>query len=95
MSAQGYQAFTQATGLLGLTDARDAFLTSLCSFTLGGSGEEPLSPGGPRNDAHSPTAAGAHLAWLSLLLWQRRNFVHLNQPDILMNQVQNVQHDLR
>ena len=61
--AQGYQAFTQATGLLGLTDARDTFLTSLCSFTLGGPGEEPLSPGGPRNDAHSPTAAGACLVF--------------------------------
>lgn len=78
MSAQGYQAFTQATGLLGLTDARDAFLTSLCSFTLGGPGEEPLSPGGPRHDAHSPTAAGAHLE-CSALSWHWRNAVHFSQ----------------
>ncbi len=60
--AQGYQSFAQAAGLLGLIDARDAFLTSLCTFTLSsGPAEEALSPGGARGDAgaSSPTAAGA------------------------------------
>eukprot|EP00850_Spirogloea_muscicola_P011262 SM000069S20699 [mRNA] locus=s69:305828:318440:+ [translate_table: standard] len=31
---KGYQAFTQACGVLQATDARDAFLASLCRFTL-------------------------------------------------------------
>ncbi|KAK9834027.1 hypothetical protein WJX81_004391 [Elliptochloris bilobata] len=56
---KGYQAFTQAAGLLGLTDARDAFLTSLCTFTLGSASEELLSPSDGRGDASSPTAAGS------------------------------------
>lgn len=31
---QGYQSFTQALGVLEVKDARDAFLSSLCSFAL-------------------------------------------------------------
>ena len=31
---QGYQSCTQACGLLCLVEPRDAFLTSLCTFTL-------------------------------------------------------------
>ena len=31
---QGYQSCTQACGLLSLVEPRDAFLSSLCTFTL-------------------------------------------------------------
>ena len=31
---QGYQAFTSALGVLELIEARDAYLSSLCSFTI-------------------------------------------------------------
>ena len=31
---QGYQSCTQACGLLCMVEPRDAFLTSLCTFTL-------------------------------------------------------------
>ena len=34
MCAQGYQSMAQACGLLQLREARDAWLTSLCAFTL-------------------------------------------------------------
>ena len=47
---QGYQLFTQALGILELKEARDAFLSSLCSFALSAKmaedadGDLPLSP---------------------------------------------------
>ena len=47
---QGYQLFTQALGVLELKEARDAFLSSLCSFALSpkmgedAEGEVPMSP---------------------------------------------------
>ena len=66
--AQGYQSFTQAAGLLGLVEARDAFLSSLCAFTLGsGAADDPTSPSGNRGDPSSPTSAGMssglHAPW--------------------------------
>lgn len=47
---QGYQSFTQALGVLEVKEARDAFLSSLCSFALSSKMAEdadldlPLSP---------------------------------------------------
>ena len=47
---QGYQLFTQALGVLELKEARDAFLSSLCSFALNpkmgeeAEGDLPMSP---------------------------------------------------
>lgn len=47
---QGYQLFTQALGVLELKEARDAFLSSLCSFALSpkmgedAEGDLPMSP---------------------------------------------------
>lgn len=57
---QGYQSFTQASGLLRLNEPRDAFLSSLCTFTLSPSAEaaglEPLpgtlSPRATRGGGH-------------------------------------------
>lgn len=41
---QGYQSFTQASGLLQLHEPRDAFLASLCTYTLAGSELASLEP---------------------------------------------------
>jgi len=61
--AQGYQSFTQAAGLLGLVEARDAFLSSLCAFTLGsGAADDPTSPSGNRGDPSSPHLQACLLA---------------------------------
>lgn len=38
---KSYQAFTQAAGLLGQVEARDAFLASLCRFTVAAPAIEP------------------------------------------------------
>ncbi|KAK9811035.1 hypothetical protein WJX73_008056 [Symbiochloris irregularis] len=55
---RGYQAFTQASGLLRLTEPRDAFLSSLCSFTLASTAESASAdgPAGPL----SPKASKGH-----------------------------------
>ena len=49
---QGYQAFTSALGVLELIEARDAYLSSLCSFTISSASnftaddaELPATPG--------------------------------------------------
>lgn len=41
---RGYQSFTQASGLLQLHEPRDAFLASLCTYTLAGSELASLEP---------------------------------------------------
>lgn len=57
---QGYQAFTSALGVLELIEARDAYLSSLCSFTISsastfaaGDAELPANPGEVAKDTVS------------------------------------------
>ena len=76
--AQGYQSFTQAAGLLGLVEARDAFLSSLCAFTLGsGAADDPTSPGGNRGDPSSPTSAGMSPGLHASCAWRAGRVLHL------------------
>lgn len=43
---QGYQSMTQACGMLEMKEQRDAFLTSLCRFTLTDALDSDHSAGG-------------------------------------------------
>ena len=67
---QGYQSCTQACGLLKLVEPRDAFLGSLCRFTLS---LPDLQAPDERGGSLSPTARGAasvgrtHVAACSML----------------------------
>ena len=58
---QGYQSFTQALGVLEVKEARDAFLSSLCSFALPSNMAEdadldlPMSPASVTSPSGAPS----------------------------------------
>ncbi len=54
---QGYQLCTQACGILDLNEARDAFLSSLCDFTLSAVDESSLQAATSGLDVTSPSSA--------------------------------------
>ncbi|KAK3236704.1 hypothetical protein CYMTET_53172 [Cymbomonas tetramitiformis] len=53
---KGYQSFTQTCGILDVADARDAFLASLCDFTLSQRAENqhPRLPSGEASPGAAP-----------------------------------------
>ena len=57
LAVQGYQLCTQACGILDLNEARDAFLSSLCEFTLSAVEESSLHASTSSQDVTSPTTA--------------------------------------
>ncbi|KAK9868608.1 hypothetical protein WJX84_001848 [Apatococcus fuscideae] len=54
---RGYQLCTQACGILDLNEARDAFLSSLCDFTLSAVDESSLQAATSGLDVTSPSSA--------------------------------------
>jgi len=56
---QGYQSFTQALGVLELKEARDAFLSSLCSFALSSKMAEDADLDLPMSPASVSSPSGA------------------------------------
>lgn len=57
---QGYQLFTQALGVLELKEARDAFLSSLCSFALNPKMGEDADGDLPMSPLATPPGSGTH-----------------------------------
>lgn len=58
---QGYQSFTQALGVLEVKEARDAFLSSLCTFALPSKVAEDPDPDLPMSPASVTSPSGAEL----------------------------------
>lgn len=56
---QGYQSFTQALGVLEVKEARDAFLSSLCTFALPSKMAEDPDPDLPMSPASVTSPSGA------------------------------------
>ena len=55
---QGYQSYTQAVGVLEVNDARDAFLSSLCSFALSSKMAEDADVDLPTSPASVTSTSG-------------------------------------
>lgn len=55
---QGYQSFTQALGVLEVKEARDAFLSSLCTFALPSKMAEDADPEPPMSPASGTSPSG-------------------------------------
>ena len=59
IAVQGYQLCTQACGILDLNEARDAFLSSLCEFTLSAVDENSLQASTSGLDVTSPSSSSS------------------------------------
>lgn len=55
---QGYQLYTQACGMLELVEPRNAYLSSLCSFTLSNMEEAGEPPERTSSPSEPPSANG-------------------------------------
>lgn len=55
---QGYQLYTQACGMLEMVEPRDAYLSSLCSFTLSNVDDAGDAPERASSPSDLPSANG-------------------------------------